>query len=529
MDKTININLGGALFQIDDEAFRILRDYLQAINSRFANVQGGHETIEDIELRIAEIFQSQKGMAGVITKENVDAMISILGKPEDFDHGEPEIGATTHNSQKRKMYRNTDDTIIGGVCSGIAAYLNSDPVLFRILFVLSMLFFGTGFVVYLALWIALPAARTDSQKRAMYGSSYHTAGSTGRNYDNLQTAGASGYNTGYNSSSRLGNAINEIFRAIGKVCYIIVRIFLILIGVVFVLSGFLFILSYVMVVIFKFPGAFSLDSTGLNLIYFPDFMNYLVNPGTGPWIMILASIAFILPMIALIYWGVKMIFWFKVRDGVVSLAGLVVWVLAIGILTIILFNEGISFAETGKTTVETVLPKSSGTIYVTTDHKIADLKFEKLISLPHEEYSVWLNEEKKELYIRPYLSVDRSYDKFVRIEVRKRSTGRTEMEAVKKTEELIYNYSLKNDSLNIDEYFTIPAGRKWSADEIGIHLYIPEGTIVKFDEYSGILVHSRFHNGSEDYLESRWESGNDNWIMTENGLEPLKDKSVNQR
>ena len=75
MDKTININIAGTLFQIDDEAFRILRDYLQAINNRFRNVQGGHETVEDIESRIAEIFQSQKGLAGVITKENVEAMI----------------------------------------------------------------------------------------------------------------------------------------------------------------------------------------------------------------------------------------------------------------------------------------------------------------------------------------------------------------------------------------------------------------------------------------------------------------------
>ena len=75
MDKTININIAGTLFQIDEEAFRILRDYLQAINNRFRNVQGGNETIEDIESRIAEIFQSQKGLAGVITKENVEAMI----------------------------------------------------------------------------------------------------------------------------------------------------------------------------------------------------------------------------------------------------------------------------------------------------------------------------------------------------------------------------------------------------------------------------------------------------------------------
>ena len=68
MDKTININIAGTLFQIDEEAYRILRDYLQAINNRFRNVQGGHETVEDIESRIAEIFQSQKGLAGTISE-----------------------------------------------------------------------------------------------------------------------------------------------------------------------------------------------------------------------------------------------------------------------------------------------------------------------------------------------------------------------------------------------------------------------------------------------------------------------------
>ena len=119
MDKTININLGGTLFQIDEEAFSILRDYLQAINSTFANVQGGHETIEDIESRIAEIFQSQKGLTGMVSKENVEAMMTILGKPEDFDHGEPQQVAPPYTSHKKRMYRNTDDTIIGGVCSGM--------------------------------------------------------------------------------------------------------------------------------------------------------------------------------------------------------------------------------------------------------------------------------------------------------------------------------------------------------------------------------------------------------------------------
>ena len=463
MDKTININLGGTFIQIDEEAFRILRDYLQAINSRFANVQGGHETIEDIESRIAEIFQSQKGLAGVVTKENVDSMITILGKPEDFDHGEPQQVPPPYTSHKKRMYRNTDDTIIGGVCSGIAAYLDSDPVLFRILFVLFALFFGAGFLIYLGLWIALPPARTDAQKREMYGNSIHEARTHDKQNSETQISGAPLNSPAYNSPSRVASAINEVFRAIGRVFFIIVRVFLIMIGVVFVLTGFLFIVSFVMVFLFKYPGAFSFDSAGVNMVYFPDFLNYMVNPSTVPWIIFLTSVVLILPMLALIYWGVKMIFWFHARDGVVSLAALVVWVMAIAALTIIGFNEGVSFAQTAKTSVESVLTPTPDTLYIHTDNKIAGLKYEKEISLPHEEYTVFINDEKKELYIRPFLDVELSDNKATKIEVRKRSAGRTELDAKRKTESLIYNFKLEAMISNILMEVNIPAGRKWAA------------------------------------------------------------------
>jgi phage shock protein PspC (stress-responsive transcriptional regulator) len=528
MDKTININLGGILFQIDEEALRILRDYLLAINNRFSNVQGGHETVEDIESRIAEIFQTQKGLAGVITRENVEAMISIIGKPEDFDHGEPYTGASNYTPPRRRMHRNPDDFIISGVCGGIGAYLDTDPVLFRILFIISAMF-GIGLLIYVALWIALPMARTDSQKREMSGVSYHSATTQNSQYANTQMTEAPQYHDGYKSSSGVGSAINEIFRAIGKVIYIIVRIFLIMIGVVFVLTGFLSILSFVLVFIFKFPGIYSIEASGINLINFTDFLNYIVSYGSVPWIIILSSIVFILPMLALIYWGVKMIFWFNARDGVVSLVALVVWVMAIAALTIIGLNEGISFAHNARSSAETVLQNSPDTLYVISDNKIADLKFEKDFILPHEEYSVYINDEKKELYIRSYLAVDRSDDRSTRIEARKSSSGRTEMEAMKKTEGLMYNYSIKGDTLHVDEYFTSPAGRKWSADNVGINLYIPTGTILKFEKDPRILLHSSFRNESEDYLESSWESGNSTWIMTDYGLEPAYEKSIKHK
>jgi|WetSurMetagenome_2_1015567.scaffolds.fasta_scaffold01434_9 phage shock protein PspC (stress-responsive transcriptional regulator) len=523
MDKTININIAGTLFQIDDEAYRILRDYLQAINNRFRNVQGGHETIEDIESRIAEIFQSQKSSAGVISKDNVEKMISIIGKPEDFDLNESEPDAPVYTSQRKRMYRNPEDTIISGVCGGIGAYLNTDPVLIRILFVLFAVFFGVGFFVYIALWIALPPANNDTQKREMYGNAYHSANSYNKQPGETSPDGSTMYNRGYYNTSRLDNAFNEIFRAVGRVFYIALRIILIIIGISLVITGFLCILSFVMIFVFKMPGAITAEGLNMSLTYFPDFLNYVVNPSLTPWIIGLVFVVLFLPMIAMIYWGVKMIFWFKANDGIFSLAGLVLWVISLAALAILLFNDGISFAETAKTATQSILTPSPDTLYVKTSNKISDLRYDKEFSIMHDDYSVLINDEKKELYIRPYLNVRQSDDDVTMVKVRKRSSGRSKIDAMKRTDGLLYNYRFSGDTLFVDEYFTITSGRKWSADNVGINLYIPKGTILKLDNASENLFHSHNNFSDDDFSESAgWDTGRRSWILTDEGLRVVR-------
>src|SRR5512133_3435316 len=211
MDKTININLGGSLFQVDEEAFTVLRDYIQAINNRFRNVPGGPETIEDIESRIAEIFRSQKGMAGIITKQNVESMISTIGKPEDFDAGVSSDSSSAEKKLNRRLYRNPDDMVISGVCGGLGTYLNTDPVIFRILFVLFALFGGAGILIYGVLWIAVPSANSEQFKREMYGNTYYTY----RNPDGTVSS--------VTNRSGINNGLNEVINAIGKVFFIIFR------------------------------------------------------------------------------------------------------------------------------------------------------------------------------------------------------------------------------------------------------------------------------------------------------------------
>ena len=505
MDKTININLGGTLFHIDEEAYRILKDYLQAISRKFRNVPGGNETIDDIESRIAEIFLSQKSTAGVINRINVEDMIYIIGKPEDFGQPEDEKPDPLFGSTYgKKLFRNPDDRIIGGICGGIGTYLNTDPVWFRIIFVFFALMFGIGIFVYLALWIALPSAATESLKKDMYGQSYIHAVYPGRE------------TKPYTATTDFGNAVNEIFRAVGKILRIFVRIILIVTGVAIVVAGFLAIVAFIMIFIFNYPGAFSTDAAGMNLSYLPDFLNYVVTPSLVPWIKALVTITVILPLLVMIYLGVRMIFWFRAKDGAFLLAGLVIWVVSIAALSIMLFNEGISFAETAKSTSREYFDTVPDTLFIRSDKKISDISVDNEIRIPDEEYTIFISEEDKQVYVRAYLDISGTDENAVSVSVRKRSAGRSKMDATEKADRLLYNYRISGDTLFLDDYFTYPENTKWSFDEVGVTVNIPEGTVVYMDKTVERLFHSY---NDEDFVT---DPRNRFWLMTEDGLEYIE-------
>lgn len=526
MDKTININLGGVLFQVDEEAYQLLREYLNAINARFRGVQGAAETIEDIEARIAEIFQSQRGIAGVITKPNVEAMISIIGKPEDFEAEKEEPRSAYSNSSRRRLYRNPDERIISGVCGGLGAYLDTDPVIFRILFAVFAICFGVGFLVYLVLWIALPVADTEMRRREMYGDSYMSAMSRERMSGPATSVGNTSYNPGYYRRTGVSNAFNEIFGAIGRVFFIILRVFLAIIGVVLVVSASLLILSWVMIFIFKYPGAFSTDALDVNIAYFPDFLSYVVSPEVAPWILILGSVVILLPMIALIYWGVKMIFWFSVRDGIYNLAALILWVVSAAALSMILFNEGISFAEQGRSQDTYSFDRTPSTLYIKPTPATDSLKFERTFDLVEERYRVLINENRKEMYISPWLRIRESGSESPSLTIKRESTGRSNRDALERSKELKYTWKLKGDTLFLDSYFTVPSGRKWSADNVSLVLRLPSGTRVAIDSETVTLLGLRRQMDGRDDYDTSNDGSVKNYLVTENGLE--RDENENR-
>ena len=173
MKKTLTVNLGGTIYNIDEDAYALLDSYLNNLRYHFRKNPEGEEIVRDMEVRIAELFDERAdGKNCVVTLENVEAVIARMGKPEELNDAEDEAAdAETDNGRKavRRLFRNPDDKVLGGVVSGVAAYFKLDVVPLRLLLLVAGCFFQWLLLVYLAAWIIVPLARTATEKLQMRG------------------------------------------------------------------------------------------------------------------------------------------------------------------------------------------------------------------------------------------------------------------------------------------------------------------------------------------------------------------------
>jgi phage shock protein PspC (stress-responsive transcriptional regulator) len=177
MKKTFSVNLGNRVYNIDDDAYMRLKEYIDRIESYFSDDKEREEIINDIELRISELFSERLGsIKQVITLRDVDEIIVIMGDPQEIS-GSKDQSRAHHESKSvhQRIYRDPDNRIIGGVCGGLGAYLNIDPVIIRVILCILFFMFGVGLLVYIILWIVVPEAHTTAQKLEMRGDSVNTS------------------------------------------------------------------------------------------------------------------------------------------------------------------------------------------------------------------------------------------------------------------------------------------------------------------------------------------------------------------
>lgn len=189
MNKVYNINLGGYAFTIDEDAYGHLQRYLSSIRKHFSSSEGCEEIMSDIEIRLAELFREHLQNREIVTIKEVRTAIDIMGTPEDFgiedqtmeteDRDEEDWerqyeGARQNEGAQyktgKRLYRDPDHAIVGGVCAGISAYFGiQDPIWIRILFIVLFFSGGSGVLVYLILWLIMPEAHSAKDRLSMRG------------------------------------------------------------------------------------------------------------------------------------------------------------------------------------------------------------------------------------------------------------------------------------------------------------------------------------------------------------------------
>ena len=321
MTEIEKVSIGGYAFTLEKAASEEVGKYLKNLEAHYLGKPGGKEIMEGIEERMAELLLERCGRNGVATMADIQSLIGILGRPERIEADDPEPEQAQARPQK-KLYRDLENKRIAGVCAGLGNYFNFDVVAMRIIFcviTLALFFTGadegvwslSGFAAYAILWLAMPAARTAQERWAMKGD----AGTL----DDIQR--------------NIRNGVEEMGDA--KIILLVIGIILLLGGV----SG----LASVSVIGLKGPTLFSapldrfLDELSVDVPIFYDMVN-------TPWIMVLAVLAVVLPLIGLIYGGIQMIFGFKPPKWRPGLVIFVLWLVVLVVLAV-LFAMGVVSTE----------------------------------------------------------------------------------------------------------------------------------------------------------------------------------------
>ena len=334
MKTTEQISVGGYAFILEQDASQALGKYIAELESHYLQQEGGKEIMEGIEERVAELLLDKCGNGRVGTLEHVQAVIDVVGRPERIEADDPVAEAPAGEKPRKRLFRDLAHKSLGGVCSGLATYLDIEVSWLRIGFIVLTLinFFGgirsgmwslTVPGIYCILWLAMPAARTAQDRWAMSGES-GTADEIRRNVQ-------SGIREMGDTAREVAHS--DFFKQFG-------RIFLIIIGLVLLITGTsglasISVLSLKGVDLFGVPYMEFMDELADHAPVFLDLMN-------TTWVMVLVALAVILPFVGILYGGIQMIFGFKSPSWKPGLVIFVLWLIILVVLGVLGFAGIIS-------------------------------------------------------------------------------------------------------------------------------------------------------------------------------------------
>ena len=451
MNQTVTINISGIVFHIEIDAYENLKNYLNKIKSYFNNSEECEEIMTDIEARIAELFNEKiSDVNQVILKKDVEEVITIMGKPEQYIteddiEEEEDYDNKKSSSSDKKFFRNPDERVLGGVCSGVASYFGFDVVWARLFFVLATIFWGFGTTLYIILWIVIPEAKTAKDKLQMKGEPINidNIGKTVQDEAAKVNDKLKNMNKGKFGQfvERFFSVLGEILRAIFKVAGNIIGFGLLVVGI-FLAIGFVAGLSGSdMILAITSDGIFSIESSEFfNLIFVSDDQFHLATFGV---IMLIG-----IPIIAIIYGGVKLLFKVKAHYSI-GIVMLIFWITGAAICSLIGIKMGKELSSNEQIVEEVTLPSNINNFSLVAN--TSDIPGEGILGVEFSTISL----DKDSIYMNDIIvNVYQSETDSTYIKVIKEANAESNKAAKIKARAIDYSYTMNDSTISFSNYIS---------------------------------------------------------------------------
>jgi len=523
MNKTIIININGTVFHIEEDAYEILKNYMTDVKRHFMNSADSHEITTDIENRIAEMFSEilAGGERQVIVEQDVKSIVEQMGSVQDFENAENgEDGPAQYaynNSGSRTLFRDPDDHLLGGVCSGLANYFGVRAIWLRLAFVISIAFFATGIFLYIILWIVVPKAITRADRMAMKGEKLNLQGfknsfeeemtAVRNQFNNMQTEARP---LVYKFRDFVGEFIYHLgifFKGAGR---ILIKVLGVLILLACLGAAIALVIALATLTIWVNPHSHMFPFSIMTF----EYANRLYIAGF--------FVAFI-PVLFIFLLILKAIFDTGGIDKNVGSVIFIAWLFAVGVVIFYGTKVATNFRDEASfnQTVDLIKP-SKNTYYL----KLNDVKY-----FTHDDS---LRLEIKSQFKDMVITNGNTYNDFqgnnmslhiekgdvaqpVLIETYK-AKGRDYEDALINARRTKYIFSQQDTIFMFDRYLQRQDNAPWRDQEIELTLKVPVNTIVVIDNDMGDFMRDGVDLYQCRELNKKPDMPNAPFIMTENGL-----------
>jgi phage shock protein PspC (stress-responsive transcriptional regulator) len=518
MNKTVNINLGGIFFHIDEDAYQKLTRYFEAVKRSLTGNGGQDEIMNDIETRISEIFSERISSNNhVVVLQDVDAMIAIMGQPEDYQLEQDETSSqqTFQNQSKnrgKKLFRDMDNKILGGVSAGFAHYLGIDSLWIRLALVLIVIAgFGSPILVYILFWVLVPKATTTADKLAMTGEPANLFNIEKKvreeldspDYDKKKEETSLNYSA--SSSRSIGSSLGEVLTLLFSIFGKIIGAFILLFSIptLFALIVGLFATVFGVATFMGYPAW--------------DYVNAVMYDGFPLWVVsILAFFAIGVPFFYFMVLGLKLLISnMKSLGNTFNYTLLALWIFSLAALVVFGAKQGKEYAYDNKVVEKTPLTiNAQDTLMIS----FANNEFYYKDANRRSDFEIRENEQGQPIIysndIRFELMTSKDNSPYLIVE--KEAKGSTLERSKKRAEKVAYGYKLVNNNLIFDNYLITDLKENYRGQEVKIFLYLPKGTIFKVDESV-----RNYEYTDNDFWDLWYDDENHTYQMQENDVKCL--------